>query len=199
MKAISAALAAATATAIVVSSSFAIAAIPDPATNVITVCYKKSSGELRVIDKEAKGTKGACKIGSENELSFNQQGRQGAAGTAGTNGIAGADGTDADKCSAYPRRLNDLSDCDLRFVNYANMNLFGANLSRANLTGAKLTGAELSGANLTGANLTNAKLIDANLTGVVSGGIVGVPISLPAGWTLVGGVLVAPGADLTGP
>jgi uncharacterized protein YjbI with pentapeptide repeats len=68
----------------------------------------------------------------------------------------------------------------------------------ANLTGALLSGANLTNATLTGANLSGANLSGATLTGVTSGGITGTPAALPAGWTLVDGYLIGPGANLTG-
>ena len=85
MRSITAAIAAATATAIVVSSSFVIAAIPDSTTKVITGCIDKKSGLLRVIDKQAGK---ACNVRAETELSWNQQGVKGDAGPAGV-GVAG--------------------------------------------------------------------------------------------------------------
>jgi uncharacterized protein YjbI with pentapeptide repeats len=78
-----------------------------------------------------------------------------------------------------------------------------ADLSGANLTGFDLSSFDLSGANLTGATLTNANLsgtslLGANFTGIISGGIVGVPASLPTDWALGGGYLFGAGADLHG-
>ena len=102
MRSITAAIAAATATAIVVSSSFAIAAIPNSSTKVITGCYLKTTGTLRVVDKQANKT---CKT-TEIELSWNQQGVKGdtgqqglvgltgPAGAKGTNGLNGTNGVD---------------------------------------------------------------------------------------------------------
>ena len=83
-------------------------------------------------------------------------------------------------------------NADLTFANLTGAILTFANLTGANLTGATLTNATLFGAILTFAILTDANLTGANLTAVVSGSIVGVPASLPTGWTLVDGVLVAP-------
>jgi uncharacterized protein YjbI with pentapeptide repeats len=60
-----------------------------------------------------------------------------------------------------------------------------SDLSWANLTGANLTGAVLAGANLEG-----AELLQATLRYVKSGGIIGEPASLPAGWSLKDGVLI---------
>jgi uncharacterized protein YjbI with pentapeptide repeats len=74
-----------------------------------------------------------------------------------------------------------LQGCDL-----ANVNLTNVNLSYASLGFATLTGATLTGANLTGTNLTE----------VSSGGIIGTPSALPAGWSLVNGYLVGLYADL---
>lgn len=81
-----------------------------------------------------------------------------------------------------------------------NANFSGANLSLADLSGAFAVGANFSGANLNGANLFFANLgnvnldladlTDTTLNGVTSGGITGTPVALPAGWQLVGGVLV---------
>ena len=68
-------------------------------------------------------------------------------------------------------------------------NLEGANLTNANLTNADLTGANLKYANLTGAKLAFANLTDAILEGVQSDNILGSPISLPDGWSLVDGTL----------
>ncbi|MCU1352238.1 MAG: hypothetical protein JWM05_1447 [Acidimicrobiales bacterium] len=88
----------------------------------------------------------------------------------------------------------NLAGASLNVANLSGTNLTSANLSGANVQGADLTGANLASANLTGAYaqyaiLTNANLTNATLAGVVSGAIVGVPATLPAGWTLDGGFL----------
>jgi hypothetical protein len=77
-----------------------------PTSGVISACYLKSGGTLRVID----GSTGSC--GSkETSLAWNQtgaqgqqgpQGVQGAPGTAGTNGTNGVDGTDGAPGPAGP-------------------------------------------------------------------------------------------------
>jgi uncharacterized protein YjbI with pentapeptide repeats len=72
-----------------------------------------------------------------------------------------------------------------------------ADLSGADLTGVSLVGADLTGVDFTGTNLTGANLMGAKLAGVTSGGITGQPV-LPAGWRLVNGYLIGPGANLTG-
>ena len=89
MRSFTSALVGADVATIVVSGSLAIAAIPDSTTKVITGCYKKISGELRVIDKAAKG---ACNVKTEVELGWNQQGVRGDQGIAGVSGSAGATG-----------------------------------------------------------------------------------------------------------
>ena len=83
MRNITAAIAAAT-TAIVVTGSIAIAAIPDSATKVITGCYSKTSGALVIIDKQA----GRSCTTSQIELSWAQQGVPGIPGAAGVAGWA---------------------------------------------------------------------------------------------------------------
>ena len=110
----------------------------------------------------------------------------------------------------------DLSGADLTLANLGNATLRGVDLTRATLRGADLTDAILTGANLGNADLTRANLTDADLTdanldnanldnadlkgafvecptgGILGSAIIGVPLSLPAGWTLVGGVLTVP-------
>ena len=56
MRSFTSALVGAAVAAIVVSGSLAIAAIPHSTTKVITGCYLKTSGTLRVIDKQANKT-----------------------------------------------------------------------------------------------------------------------------------------------
>ena len=60
------------------------------------------------------------------------------------------------------------------------------------LTNANLANADLAGTDVAGANLP------APLSNATSGGIDGTPESLPAGWILVNGYLVGPGAKLVG-
>jgi len=106
-------------------------------------------------------------------------------------------------------------------VNWSGCNLTGANLSGANLSGANLSWANLQGANLTDTNLSSAELKNSNIvnaiftgtdlngtamggvyqlvTGVRSGGITGIPASLPDGPTyLIDGYLAGPEVDLDG-
>lgn len=74
----------------------------------------------------------------------------------------------------------------------------GATLVDANLQDAYLGWVNLTGANLYGANLNQTHLEGAILTGVKSGGLLGMPSSLPDGWVLYAGYLVGAGADLQG-
>ena len=76
MRSFTSALVGAAVATIVVSGSLAIAAIPNSTSKVITGCYLKTSGTLRVIDKQANK---ACKT-TEIELSWNQQGNPGLPG-----------------------------------------------------------------------------------------------------------------------
>ena len=94
----------------------------------------------------------------------------------------------------------NLTGANLTRVNLVRANLTGANLTGANLTRISLTGSDLTGANLTGADLTaklagGANLTGANLTGAIlegveSDNIIGLPQSLPDGWSLVDGTLI---------
>jgi uncharacterized protein YjbI with pentapeptide repeats len=118
----------------------------------------------------------------------------------------------------------DLQGANLQGAELSNADLNDANLFGANLTnvssggvkgipsalsynwslidgyligpGANLVDAGLGNADLASVNLAGANLAGATLTGVISGGINGTPSSLPFGWTLTGGYLVGPGADL---
>jgi uncharacterized protein YjbI with pentapeptide repeats len=75
-------------------------------------------------------------------------------------------------------------------------NLSGANLSSADLGTPNVSGLTLTGADLSGTSFT----YNADLSGVVSGGITGVPASLPIydnAYELAGGYLLGPGAVLT--
>lgn len=88
-------------------------------------------------------------------------------------------------------------------ADFSGRDLVGVNLQGSNLTGASLAGADLAMANLrdtklAGANLTGTKLPSASLTGAFSGGLVGVPSVLPAGWVLAGGALFGPSATVSG-
>ena len=65
--------------------------------------------------------------------------------------------------------------------------LTGDDLTNANFTNTKLPGAKLTGTTLAGTNFPGAVL-----TGVASGGITGVPLSIPAGWSLQQGYSSAP-------
>jgi hypothetical protein len=63
----------------------AAAAIPDSSTGIISACYQKQRGMLRVIDAKAGGT---CRK-SEKPLSWSQRGPQGPAGSTGPAGPPG--------------------------------------------------------------------------------------------------------------
>jgi uncharacterized protein YjbI with pentapeptide repeats len=51
-------------------------------------------------------------------------------------------------------------------------------------------------ANITSTTIGNADLRNTNLNGIISGGVIGNPV-LPAGWKMIKGYLVGPGADLS--
>lgn len=100
----------------------------------------------------------------------------------------------------------NLSGLNLSGLIVNNPNLSGANLTNAILVGTELYGGNLSGADLSGANLslsnffgvnlTGANLSSANLSAFLAVGITGTPPpALPAGWALVMGYLIGPGAN----
>jgi hypothetical protein len=179
MRNITAAIAAAT-TAIVVTGSIAIAAIPDSSTKVITGCYAKTGGALVIIDKQAGKT---CTT-SQIELSWAQQGVPGTAGATGAAGLPGATGPAGAVGPAGPAAASGPIDCridrslgcrlgaadysgvNLSGVDFTGLDLRGRNFSGANLTGANFSGANMRHVNLTGANLTGANLADHDLTGI---------------------------------
>ena len=89
-----------------------------------------------------------------------------------------------------------MTNLDLAGVDLQDAHLSLASLTGSNLSGADLTGADLSRATLTSTDLANAKLAGASLSDVTSGGITGIPASLPTSWLLVNGYLAGPGAVL---
>jgi uncharacterized protein YjbI with pentapeptide repeats len=94
-------------------------------------------------------------------------------------------------------READLTNFNLEGVDLTGVNLVGAKLQGTMLSKADLTAANLGGAHFDGTNLSGADLTNANLAGITSVGVVGVPAALPAGWQVIGGTLVGPGADLS--
>ena len=74
--------------------------------------------------------------------------------------------------------------------------LVSADMTGANLSNADLSNADLNSATLTSATLTGANLSDADIGGVSSGSLTGKPAALPANWTVLGGYLLGPTANL---
>lgn len=72
----------------------------------------------------------------------------------------------------------------------------GAALEDAKLTGVSIPHVSLQSAHLTGADVARADFSHATLNGVISGGLVGTPRSLPPGWRLTDGYLAGAGANL---
>jgi uncharacterized protein YjbI with pentapeptide repeats len=103
--------------------------------------------------------------------------------------FGGCQGSNSVSPPAIDPRCKGKED-DLEKVDAGCKDLQGADLSGADLSVRDLSGAKLYGANLDGTNLDGA-----NLEGVDSGNIQGTPI-LPAGWMLVKGYLIGPGAIL---
>lgn len=76
---------------------------------------------------------------------------------------------------------------------FRNVSGGGLDFDHANLAGSTFDNVALANANLSGTNLAGV-----TFTRVSSGGIVGTPSSLPAGWAVRGGYLVGPTAVLRG-
>jgi len=115
----------------------------------------------------------------------------------------------------------NFTNANLTNADFTQTNMPGAIFKGANLTGIRSGGvvgtpasmpkrwsvrggyiigptANLAGADLSGMDLSGVDLSKANLTGVRSGGITGTPLHLPKSWSLLGGYLIGPGADLRG-
>jgi uncharacterized protein YjbI with pentapeptide repeats len=100
----------------------------------------------------------------------------------------------------------DLGAANLTNATFNNASVGGIILTSANLTGASLTNVNLSSVAMSNANLTQAVVKAANLAGTVMTGdtltkvvgrqLTGTPV-LPAGWKVISGSLVGPGADLS--
>lgn len=121
-----------------------------------------------------------------------------------TRALVGADLRNVD-LSTSDLSGSDLTGADLTGANLANTNLAGVNAGgtsvpapgSASAASVRRPGAKLFSARLTGARLTGAQLRYAGLAGVISGGIIGAPATLPKGWTLTAGYLVGPKSNLT--
>jgi uncharacterized protein YjbI with pentapeptide repeats len=107
--------------------------------------------------------------------------------------MAGVNLTGADLTGVYSENLRDgdrpLTTCQLTCTLPD-----GWTIWKGRLLGP---GADLSGANFSNADVSNLDLGSVTLDRVKSGGISGVPISLPEGWRLSGGYLLGPTADLS--
>lgn len=102
---------------------------------------------------------------------------------------AKGEGADSRRAVVTPRS----PDCS-NFGPFANLQ--GCDLANANLTNVDLAFARLGFATLTGVNVTGADLTGADLTAASSGGIIGTPSALPAGWSLVNGYFIGLYSDL---
>lgn len=89
-------------------------------------------------------------------------GAQGAQGPAGPQGAQGPAGTGGFISNLYGV---DLTNSDLRYRNFAGMELFNTRLNGSRLLGADLSGISMPFANFSGANLTSAKLMNATING----------------------------------
>ena len=145
----------------------ALAAIPG-AGGVITGCYDKKSGALRVID-----TAGQSCDKSQQQLAWNQtgpqgpQGLQGLKGDKGDQGDPGPQGLQGELGPQGPAGVGVNTNLICPQCNKANADLAGADLRGAYLPAATLQSANLSGANMIGANLANTLLQGTNLSNTI--------------------------------
>lgn len=89
--------------------------------------------------------------------------------------------------SAVDFRYSDMSMSTFRNINFSNSNLAHVNFAYS----------VLDGVDFSNTNLDRAYLLNTSMRGVISGGIVGSDLVLPADWRLVQGFLIGPFANLT--
>jgi uncharacterized protein YjbI with pentapeptide repeats len=92
----------------------------------------------------------------------------------------------------------DLADSAVGGIKTDKADFTDANLSSDRLEQANFSGANLQGADLSYATLTKTLLAGANLAGVKSGHLRRIPQSLPDSFSVTGGYIVGPYADLAG-
>ena len=90
----------------------------------------------------------------------------------------------------------NLTSASLSGVSLASVDLLGAVLTGADLSGTTLTDANLSGAALANTDLAGTALTGSELVAVTSGGITGIPASLPVNWNITDGYLIGPKDNL---
>jgi uncharacterized protein YjbI with pentapeptide repeats len=73
-----------------------------------------------------------------------------------------------------------------------------ADLTGADLSGLNLAGVDLATARLTNADVSGTQFAQATLTSVITGGLTGIPASLPQGLFIAGGYLAGPSSYLVG-
>ncbi len=95
-------------------------------------------------------------------------------------------------------------------VMYPHLDFTGANFTGANFDGATMAGAEFTDADLTDTSMVGTTIQGgifegadlgtdgSRFTGIMARGIEGTPSRIPAGWHLIKGMLVGPGANLYG-
>jgi uncharacterized protein YjbI with pentapeptide repeats len=91
-----------------------------------------------------------------------------------------------------------LSMASLGHLDLSGLTMTGVDLTDSDLSGTNLSNTNLDNAILTGVKLNGTILAGASLAGEQSSQLTGTPASLPAGWSVIGGCLIGPGADLHG-
>jgi uncharacterized protein YjbI with pentapeptide repeats/5-hydroxyisourate hydrolase-like protein (transthyretin family) len=161
--------------------------------NITVAAYSASTGDL--IESVSPNAGGYFKLSNLDSIGYkllvsDTSGRMRSVAWGSTTSVI-ASGTTFTPAAASDLAVGSLAvvgrDCDPAIFTP------GANLAGANLSTRVLDNCNFHNDDLTGTNLAGAEL-----TGASSGGIVGVPAALPAGWSLHGGYLVGPFANLAG-
>jgi uncharacterized protein YjbI with pentapeptide repeats len=90
----------------------------------------------------------------------------------------------------------DFSAIDFRYSDMSMSTFRNINFSNSNLTHVNFAYSVLDGVDFSNTNLDRAYLLHTSMRGVISGGIVGADLVLPADWRLVQGYLIGPFANL---
>jgi len=124
----------------------------------------------------------SCKSG-QSVITWNSVGPQGPAGPQGSSA-----------CSGVPHDDADFAGCDFQGAYLENADFTGSDLSAVNLSNANIAYADVQGANFSGADLTGISSTPPDS----AGSLLGTPAALPAGWQVTAGLMIGPGANLTG-
>ena len=84
----------------------------------------------------------------------------------------------------------NLANANLANTNLAGVDLAAVILDGANLESTNLTGANLNGVTMSGANIANCVFFGSSALGITTGGLIGIPSSMPTGFKIVLGYFI---------